>query len=307
MERLRRVARFWNWLPAFRAVAENEHLPTAAGALFVSAPGLSRAIRSLEKDLHVTLFRRTGRRIELNEDGRRFLNAVRDAMRVVHEATQQLNGAELDGEVRIASAGALTTVLLVPATMSLRKRHPGLVPVLITAPLSELRTRLLRGDLDVAFHTGPIDHEGLESRLLGRGTSSVYAGPGHPLHGRRRSALADVLRHPFVAPPPEASGRAVDGWPMDVTRVVALRVDQLRIGLEVCARGELLAVLPDVLVRSHPLAQTLRKLPGPAFEPTLLFASHRPSIGLRTRAEVIVAAVRREGTRLGVLAGQPSP
>jgi hypothetical protein len=75
----------------------------------------------------------------------------------------------------------------------------------------------------------------------------------------------------------------------------------------VCARGELLAVLPDVLARSHPLAQTLRKLPGPAFEPTLLFASHRPSIGLRTRAEVIVAAVQREGTRLGVLAGQPSP
>ncbi len=59
MERLRRVASFWNWLPAFRAVAETEHLPTAAEALFVSPSALSRAIRLLEKDVGQPLFRRT--------------------------------------------------------------------------------------------------------------------------------------------------------------------------------------------------------------------------------------------------------
>ena len=34
---LLRIQRLWNWLPAFRAVAETEHLPTAAQRIGVSA------------------------------------------------------------------------------------------------------------------------------------------------------------------------------------------------------------------------------------------------------------------------------
>ena len=69
MERLRRVARLWSWLPAFRAVGETQHLPTASEHLLVTAPALSRAVRLLEKDVGRELFRRTGRRIELNDNG----------------------------------------------------------------------------------------------------------------------------------------------------------------------------------------------------------------------------------------------
>ena len=36
MEHARDVAQFWSWLPAFRAVAETEHLPSAGKALCVS-------------------------------------------------------------------------------------------------------------------------------------------------------------------------------------------------------------------------------------------------------------------------------
>ncbi|MHC4078781.1 MAG: helix-turn-helix domain-containing protein, partial [Planctomycetota bacterium] len=69
MDRLRRLAQLWNWLPAFRAVGETQHLPTASRALSVTAPALSRAVRLLERDVGQPLFRRIGRRIELNEAG----------------------------------------------------------------------------------------------------------------------------------------------------------------------------------------------------------------------------------------------
>ncbi len=43
MQPLRRLVPFWNWLPAFRAVAESQHLPTASRELNVTAPALSRS------------------------------------------------------------------------------------------------------------------------------------------------------------------------------------------------------------------------------------------------------------------------
>ena len=81
MERVRRLARFWNWLPAFRVTAETAHLPTASEALHISPSALSRTIRLLEEDVGQPLFDRVGRNIALNAAGQRLLAAVRDAMR----------------------------------------------------------------------------------------------------------------------------------------------------------------------------------------------------------------------------------
>src|SRR5690554_4873240 len=74
------LATIWNWLPAFRAVAESEHLPTAAARLHVSAPALSRTVRLLEEHLEVELFNRVGRRLVLNSAGEQLLSAVQEAM-----------------------------------------------------------------------------------------------------------------------------------------------------------------------------------------------------------------------------------
>ena len=57
MEHLRRLYRVWNWLPAFRAVAETEHLPTASEMLGLTPSALSRAIKQLEDELVELLLR----------------------------------------------------------------------------------------------------------------------------------------------------------------------------------------------------------------------------------------------------------
>ncbi|MBP8302176.1 MAG: LysR family transcriptional regulator, partial [Planctomycetes bacterium] len=61
MDRLLRLDALWNWLPAFRAVGETQHLPSAATALHVSPSALSRSVRLLEQRLGCTLFERRSR------------------------------------------------------------------------------------------------------------------------------------------------------------------------------------------------------------------------------------------------------
>lgn len=81
MDRAARLAELWSWLPAFRTVAETQHLPTAAAVLHVSPSALSRSVGLLEAALGQPLFRRVGRRLQLDRAGELLLAATRDAMR----------------------------------------------------------------------------------------------------------------------------------------------------------------------------------------------------------------------------------
>ena len=103
MERARRIVQFWNWLPAFRAVAETQHLPSAASQLGVSPQALSRTIKLLEEELDADLFHRVGRQLRLSDAGEELLSSVRDAMRRVDDGLGRIEPGELRGRLRIAS------------------------------------------------------------------------------------------------------------------------------------------------------------------------------------------------------------
>lgn len=67
-------------LTCFLAVAEYLNFAQAAQQLHVTHPAVSQQIKSLEKELNVTLFQRTTRSVKLTEEGRAFL---RDAQQIV--------------------------------------------------------------------------------------------------------------------------------------------------------------------------------------------------------------------------------
>ncbi|NJK30921.1 MAG: LysR family transcriptional regulator [Deltaproteobacteria bacterium] len=237
MERSRRIANLWNWLPAFRVVAETQHLPTASRALAVSSSALSRTIRLLEDDLGTALFHRVGRGLELNPAGERLLAAVRDAMRMVHEATLELDQAQYRGPIYVASAGAVTETYVLPALIELRRRHEGLVPHLRSESGVEADRLLLRGVLDVAFSSRPGRDPELCCERICELSNGVWCGRGHPLFGREEVGIEEVLEHAFAAPLPDEEGRTHEGWPEELVRKVGMAFQFMHHGVEVCARG----------------------------------------------------------------------
>ena len=81
----KRCSAFWNYLPAFIAVAEMEHLRAAAQAIRVSPSALSRSIGILEYRLGYPLFERSNRGLRLTAEGAHLLSVVREGMRLVDE------------------------------------------------------------------------------------------------------------------------------------------------------------------------------------------------------------------------------
>ena len=80
-------------LTCFLAVAEYLNFAQAAQQLHVTHPAVSQQIKSLEKELNVTLFQRTTRSVKLTEEGRAFLRDAQQIVAISDRAKKRFDGA----------------------------------------------------------------------------------------------------------------------------------------------------------------------------------------------------------------------
>jgi DNA-binding transcriptional LysR family regulator len=270
IDRLLRVMRVWNWLPAFRAVAEVEHLRQAAEQLHITPSALSRTISQLEEQLGTSLFVRVGRNIQLTPAGQQLLRHVRTATRSIDDGIDEIHDRRFAGPLRWSALWALAPVVL-RGFQSFLGRHPDVVPASRALRPETLVPRLLRGELDVAFVHRQLSHEDLVSVPLGELPHAIYCGPQHPLYGRKGSiTLEKAAKFPFVTPPPDSQGQIQDGWPAEIPRTVLMHFEQMALGIQAVADFQVLAVLPETAVSM--VAVTLRRLKTPALASRPVYA-----------------------------------
>ncbi|MFU8805005.1 MAG: LysR family transcriptional regulator [Bradymonadaceae bacterium] len=290
----------WNWLPVFRAVAETEHLPTAAERLNVTTPAISRTIRLLEDRLGYELFNRAGRSLVLNTAGERLLRSVREAMRDVDDALKDISATPLSGPLRISALGVLTNHFVLPALLELLATYPELEPRLENHRTAEANELIRRGRLDAAFYYEGISQEGLSVTSLGDTTASVYCGEGHPLFGREVS-VEEMLEHEFSIPAIGDTGQVMDGWPVDVPRKIGMRITLLATNLDVCLSGRYVTVLPDVTAYPQLVAGQLHRLPFDLIDPIPIFAAYRENERPESATRALISAVSEQVAKTKVV------
>ncbi len=293
------TGRIWNWIPAFRTVAETEHLPSASKILFVTPSALSRTIGLLERELGRSLFIREGRRLRLNSSGERFLARVRDSMRLIHDGVLDVRGETFVGPLRILSGGVITPVHVEPVLEQMRAVYPALSVYLRTIPRGAIVDDLLQGTVDLVLQSISIEHEQLETLFLGEESNGVYCGPGHPLFDPPRVSTEDLERHSFIAPVPDAQGKSNDGWPVGHKRHIALYTDHMATGVRACTEGRLLAVLPNAIARTH----GLRRLPFETLPAAPMYAIRRRRLSDAGRVDLLLGYLQAhiaESTRTAV-------
>jgi DNA-binding transcriptional LysR family regulator len=287
VDRTRRLIAFWNWLPAFRAVAETEHLPTASEMLRVSPSALSRTIRLLEDALDEVLFERRGRSLILTDAGRELLVSVRRAMRILDDGVERLAGARFRGALKVACPGPFASIYVLPALEILRASHPDLVPELNAVGSEAANAALLAGDLDVALLDDPIPAPYLVIEPLAKISYGVYCGRTHPLFEVSAPSVGEICEHLFAGPP-----FGDDHWPSEIDRKIGARLGQLQLGVDFCLTGTYLAVFPDVIVKSLVTEGRLRRLPFQEFESNHLHAVYREPLACPTKIDVLLPILR---------------
>jgi len=151
MIRFRRVAQIWDWLPAFRGVAEHESLQRAAAALAVSPSALSRTIKLLEDALGAPLFERHPGGLRPTSLGDELLAITRDAMRLVDDCLAAHEARA--GRVRPLVVGAASEIAMIVAARALPSEA---MPLELRRTTDDaIEEQLLQGNLDVVVTTAP--------------------------------------------------------------------------------------------------------------------------------------------------------
>lgn len=286
MHFVHRVRTIWSWLPAFRAVAEAEHLPTAAHELGIVPSSLSRTVKQIEDELGVQLFDRTSKALVLNQAGRTLVTAVRDAMRIIDDALGTAVGDDLVGHVGAVASHDLVQAVLIPAGASLGETHPQLALCTLAAEPAELSEILLRGDADAALTlTPPPPHPELRTAELATWNRGAYARDDRTSTGEVRCVVVGI---PSESPD--------DGWPSELERRIVAWAPDERAALELVARSELVTMAHDAIVRGCGFAERVTKLAAPQVSPRTVHLIQRRAVGRHRRTEALVEALRLAAT-----------
>ncbi len=112
----------------FLAVVDHGSVNKAAAALHVAQPSLSQAIRALERDLGLDLFRRVGRKLVLTDAGEALIAPARQVVRGLATARASVNevaGLRV-GRVEIAAMPSQSVEPLARMIKTVTEQHPGL-------------------------------------------------------------------------------------------------------------------------------------------------------------------------------------
>lgn len=195
MDRLRAIE-------TFLKVIDLGSFNRTATAQGTTPQAVSKAVRQLERELGVQLFRRSTRKSSLTEEGRRFADKVRPGIDGVNSAWQDALRAvtEEHGTIRLTASPSLGRLFLLPLIVAFHRTYPGVMFELLS---DDRYTNLIGSDIDIGFRSGFPPDAQLVVRELFRIQLIVCASPAylseHGVPSRREQLEAHQLtgaRHP---------------------------------------------------------------------------------------------------------------
>lgn len=196
----------------FRAVAEELHFGRAAEKLHIAQPPLSQQIQQLERELDVSLFDRSTRRVELTAAGRAYLPRVVEILDEVDDAGRQARRVALgaEGQVTVGCVGSATYSVLPRFARAMRDELPDVDvgirgEMLAPAQLDALHA----GEIDIALLRPPVDRPGVRYETLRRDRLIAALPADHRLAGTSGLSLSDLRSEDFIAH--AGHGRSVMG------------------------------------------------------------------------------------------------
>ena len=162
----------------FITIAQKGTLSGATEELHISQPSLSRSMKSLEKELGITLFDRTKNRITLNQAGEITLVHARRIIENVTELSSALTAYERS--LHTLTIGSIAPGPLWCITPALMRRFPEMnVSTEINAK-DNLKELLENNTYQLIITTEPIDDDNITSIPYCEECLSVSVPPAHP-------------------------------------------------------------------------------------------------------------------------------
>ncbi|WP_340160282.1 LysR family transcriptional regulator [uncultured Hoeflea sp.] len=188
-------------LAAFIAVIESNGFAEAARRLGAAPSTLSRTVTRLERQLGVTILRRSTRGIEVTPEGRDLLKAARDIVERTEVLADIATGSRAPrGPLRINAPVPYVLHVIAPRLAEFHARYP---EIDLTIDMTDRVVDLMESQADVVIRFGTLPDSDLLQRRLGKAEWRLVAAPsyldrvGHPKSPEDLVSLEQVI---FSAP-----------------------------------------------------------------------------------------------------------
>ena len=187
-------------LTYFAAVAKHQNITHAANALHIAQPALSVAIKKLEGQLELELFRRNERKITLTHEGEILLGHAKQIIQQLDDATlamKELRGLE-KGEVRLGVPSIMGSYYFPDVLMAFKSRYPKLKLIIIDAGAQSIQKMLLDGEIDLGIIQARNLPEALDSEHLIRSQMVAVVNTDHEFAGKKSLTYAEFFSQELV-------------------------------------------------------------------------------------------------------------
>ena len=293
------------------ALAEHGNFHRAATTLQISQPALTKSIQTLETALGVKLFDRQQGGVVLTDFGKLVVEFTKEMVATEGELLRRIGllaGLET-GAVKVALGPYPIVMSAYAATGKLIAKYPKLNVSLQAMNWRDV-CRLVtekKVDLGVAELTDAVLDESLQTDLVGRHQARFFCRPGHPILGRSRVALADLLEFPWAttrmprrlaAAFPRPIGSIVDIDAFNGDFVPAIELDVPMHFARLTSGGNAIALGAFGMVESELQAGTLAVIPTPGLNIRASYGSiHLKNRALSPAASAFMQEVRDEENR----------
>ncbi|GGB81716.1 transcriptional regulator [Marinobacterium zhoushanense] len=140
-------------LKYFVELARAGSMSRAATLLSVAQPAISRQLRSLEEEMGLALFTRTGRGVELTDAGRVLLERANSIIENVNELSEEVRGLKgvVSGKVRIGLPPTESQFFAAPLVLRINEKYPNVSLQIVEAFSGDVNEWLATGRIDLAL------------------------------------------------------------------------------------------------------------------------------------------------------------
>lgn len=256
-----------NLLVALDALISEAHVGRAARRIGRSQPTTSHALKRLRMLFNDALLVQVGSRMELTPRALGLRESVADALGRVRTllSAESFEAARSTRQFTAMMQDHVAHLLVPTLVQRMHAEAPGVrLEVLPWQSPASAKPEQLQS-IDVIISCTAMDIVGFEKETLFTDKEAVVVRKGHP-HASRLKALGVFLRSRHVAVVGAGlSEDPVDTWLREkgLSREVVLRVPSYLQALQVAARTDVVAFVPERLARSMAPQFSLRVLPPP--------------------------------------------
>ncbi|MCW1247538.1 LysR substrate-binding domain-containing protein [Pseudomonas sp. SAICEU22] len=234
-------------LEIFSLVAELRGFTAAATRLGIGQSAVSHAIKTLEQELGVELFRRHQSLVEPSDIGQQLLLRARAMLGLANTLRQEAADARgmRRGTLRIGSFGPTSSMKLLPSILKrFRALHPGIEVHVDEGPDRQVLQWLDERRIDVGFVVLP--EERFDTFALMEDQMVALLPAAHPLAAQANLKLGDLCDDPFIL---TEAGSSELVWRLfnaaRLTPNVRYRCSQLLSTLDIVGRGDAVSVVSE--------------------------------------------------------------